>query len=124
MEKFSEFWLTFPGLRMCENKQCRKKFREYIELNSKQVEEIYGLENDIKEKEEFVQKLVKARNEFQSEAYSLKKKNEDLIKGNDYLVERAGQLENYSEKLNKAQSDLKMYKDKLKLIEEFFIIIF
>ena len=104
---------------MCENKQCRKKFREYIELNSKQVEEIYGLENDIKEKEEFVQKLVKARNEFQIEAYSLKKKNEDLIKGNDYLVERAGQLENDSEKLNKSKSDLK---DKLKLIEEEFDI--
>ena len=78
---------------MCENKQCRKKFREYIEQNSRQFEEIYSLENDIREKETFVQKIVKARNNFQEESALLKVKNLKLLKDLDDLTEKADQFE-------------------------------
>ena len=103
----------------CERKQCRTKIDEHTRLTRKLYEDIASLEIDIKDKDEFVHKMVKTKNEFQTEAHLLKKKNKDLIIGNDYLVEKSEQFE---VEFNKTKAHLKIYQDKLKLIEEEFDI--
>ena len=106
----------------CESKHCRIKLREYFESTSKLYDDIGSLEADIREKEGFVQKLKKGRNDFQNEAIFLKKNNAELLKEIDVLVEKNEKFENNAEVLKKTQADLKVHQDKLKLIEEEFDI--
>ena len=84
----------------CKKEHCRTNFDEHAKLIRKLNDDIASLEVDIKEKDEFVHKIVKVKNDFQSEAFSLKQKNKDLIKGNDYLVEKA---DSKAEELKKVQ---------------------
>jgi hypothetical protein len=51
----------------CKKRYCRRKLSEYRELTSKQYDDIDSLETDIKDKDAFVQTLVKSRNDFQNE---------------------------------------------------------
>ena len=106
----------------CESKHCRIKLREYFDLTSKLYDDIGSLEEDIKEKESFVQKLKKGRNDFQHATVVLKKKNAELFKEIDVLVEKNERFETDAGELKKTKSDLKDYKDKLELIEEEFDI--
>ena len=77
----------------CKNESCKRKLKDYRELTSKQYDDIDALETDIKDKEAFVQTVVKARNNYQSEVALLKKKNGDLIKENNGLLEKVDQLD-------------------------------
>ena len=43
----------------CKSGYCKKKLNEYRELTSKQYDDIDTLETDIKDKDAFVQTLVK-----------------------------------------------------------------
>ena len=58
--------------QLCKNGYCKRKLNEYRELTSKQYDDIDTLENDIKDKDAFVQTLVKARNDYQKEVVLLK----------------------------------------------------
>ena len=49
----------------------KKKLREYREMNSKLYEDIADLEVDIKEKEDFTNKLRKQRNSLENEVKHL-----------------------------------------------------
>ena len=77
----------------CTSKSCRQKLSVYRESTSKQYETIDGLEDDIKEKDLFLQKVVQQRNQFQEEVHILKKKNSELLKESDNLIEKVNQLE-------------------------------
>ena len=82
---------------MCKNDYWRRKFKEYRELTMKQYDDIDSLENDVKEKDDFVQTIVRARNTYQQEASDLKKKNIELIKDNNDLMEKNVQLDEDAE---------------------------
>ena len=105
----------------CKSGYCRKKLNEYRELTSKQYDDIDTLETDIKDKDAFVQTLVKARNDYQNEVITLKKKNSDIIKENDDLLEKVDQLDedtdiglnllkNCQKRENNLKKELKEYK--------------
>jgi hypothetical protein len=105
----------------CKSGYCRKKLNEYRELTSKQYDDIDTLETDIKDKDAFVQTLVKAKNDYQNEVITLKKKNSDIIKENNDLLEKVDQLDedtdiglnllkNCQERENKLKKELKEYK--------------
>ena len=51
---------------LCKARNCKKKLSEYRELNSKLYDDIYSLESDIKDKDDFLQKVIKARNALQT----------------------------------------------------------
>ena len=76
-------------------KNQKKKIQEYRDLNSKLYDDIYSLDDDIKEKEFFVQKVIKQRNDLQNEVKfvceKLEVKNEDLIKM-DFSLEKQNEL--------------------------------
>ena len=82
---------------MCKNEYCRKKLKEYRELTTKLYDDIDGLESDIKDKDDFLQTVIKARNACQSEIAVLKKKNSQLIKENNDLLEKNDQLDEDAE---------------------------
>ena len=82
---------------MCKTGYCRKKLSEYRELTTKQYDDIDSLETDIKDKDTFLQTVVKARNALQSDVSNLKKKNDDLKKENDDLSEKVEQLDEDTE---------------------------
>ena len=82
---------------MCKNEYCRKKLKEYRELTTKLYDDIDGLESDIKDKDDFLQTVIKARNACQSEIAVLKKKNSQLIKENNDLLEKKDQLDEDAE---------------------------
>ena len=67
---------------ICENQ--KKKLKDYREMNIKLYEDIATLEVDIKEKEDFNNRLRKQRNDLENEVKHLKEKveliNEDIIK--------------------------------------------
>jgi chromosome segregation ATPase len=70
----------------CKNHQCKKKSSElYSDIDS--------LETDIKDKDTFVQAVVKARNALQEDVAKLTKKNRDLIRENNDLTEKVDQLD-------------------------------
>ena len=52
----------------CENRLCKIKGEQYRE-------EIYTLEDDIKDKDEFAQKVVRQRNSYKAEINILKKES-------------------------------------------------
>ena len=54
----------------------KKKLKEYREMNSKLYEDIDDLEVDIKEKEDFTNKLRKQRNSLENEVKHLNEKVE------------------------------------------------
>ena len=73
--------VAFELKEISENQ--KKKLREYREMNSKLYEDIADLEVDIKEKEDFTNKLRKQRNSLENEVNHLneniEKKNEDIL---------------------------------------------
>ena len=52
---------------ICKADKCRRQLSEYRDLTSKLYADIESLEDDFKEKENFVQTVVRARNSFQEE---------------------------------------------------------
>jgi peptidoglycan hydrolase CwlO-like protein len=68
--------------KIAENQ--KQKLRDYREANSNLYSEIGDLESDVKEKDDFANKLVKKRNELEKEVKHLiekiEAKNEDLLK--------------------------------------------
>ena len=77
----------------CKTDQCKKKLREYRELTRKLYSDIDGFEDDIKDKEDFLQKVIKARNNLQEDNSNLKKRNIDLVRDNNSLSEKVAQLD-------------------------------
>jgi chromosome segregation ATPase len=107
--------------QLCKNGYCKSKLNEYRELTSKQYDDIDTLENDIKDKDAFVQTLVKARNDYQKEVVLLKKKNSEITKENNNLLEKVDQLDedtdiglnllkNCQERERKLKKELEEYK--------------
>ena len=45
----------------CANNACKTKLREFREINGKLYDEIYSLEDDIKEKDAFAEKVVRQK---------------------------------------------------------------
>ena len=82
---------------LCKTGECKRKLKEYRELTTKLYDDIDGLEGDIKDKDDFVQKIVKARNALQSEVAGLKKKNLVMIKENEELSAKNEQLDEDAE---------------------------
>ena len=82
---------------MCQNEYCKRKLKEYRESTTKMYDDIDSLESDIKEKDNFLQTVVKTRNACQSEIAILKKKNSELIKENNDLLEKNEQLDEDAE---------------------------
>ena len=78
---------------LCKTGQCKKKLVEYRELTSKLYNDMDNLEDDIKDKDAFLQKVVKARNNLQEDNANLKKKNADLVKDMTDLSEKVAQLD-------------------------------
>jgi hypothetical protein len=82
---------------LCKTGECKRKLKEYRELTTKLYDDIDGLEGDIKDKDDFVQKIVKARNALQSEVAGWKKKNLVIIKENEELSTKNEQLDEDAE---------------------------
>ena len=78
---------------MCKNGYCRKKISEYRERTRKLYDDLDTLENDIKDKDDFVQHVVIARNSLQAEMSSLEKKNTGLMDKNFELSQKIDQLD-------------------------------
>ena len=70
---------------ICKTGHCKKKLNEYRDLTRKLYDDIDNLETDFKDKEDFLQKIVKARNNLQEDVFQLRKKNSDLVKENNKL---------------------------------------
>ena len=79
--------------QICKNGYCRKKISEYRERTRKLYDDVDTLENDIKDKEDFVQHVVKARNSLQAEISSLEKKNTGLMDKNFELSLKIDELQ-------------------------------
>ena len=60
--------------RFCENTNCKKKLREYRDQTIKLYNEVDSVENDLKERDEFLQLVIKERNNYKSEIKQLKKR--------------------------------------------------
>ena len=58
----------------CSNSNCRKQLREYRESTSKLYGEIDSLEDDLKDRDDFSQKIIRQRNQLQEEVSFLKKR--------------------------------------------------
>ena len=110
--------------QICQNKNCKKKLTDYRELNRKLYDDIDSVESDLKERDDFVHKVVKARNDFQKEVEILKKKNSELMKDNDDLIEKNDQLDedtedgikmlrNAHERERKLKNELDEFKEKV-----------
>ena len=70
----------------CDNSWCKKKERKYRD-------EIYALEDDIRDKDEFAQKVVRQKNSYHAEISVLKKNVLDLTKKNEELEQKVEQLD-------------------------------
>ena len=107
----------------CHSSNCQTRLKNYQDQVNKLNSEIAGLEDDFKERDDFLQTVVKGRNDLKKEARVLKEKNVNITKENDELVSKIKQLKTKSEAdLKKVMDELKDCKDKLKLIEEEFDI--
>ena len=53
--------------RFCESTNCKKKLREYRDLTVKLYGEVDSVENDSKERVEFLQQVIKERNNYKGE---------------------------------------------------------
>ena len=109
--------------RFCHLSNCQTKLKNYQNQVNKLNAEIAGLEDDFKERDDFLQTVVKGRNDLKKETQVLKEKNANISKENDELVSKIKHLEAKSEAdLKTVMDELKDCKDKLKLIEEEFDI--
>ena len=107
----------------CHSSNCQTRLKNYQDQVNKLNSEIAGLEDDFKERDDFLRTVVKGRNDLKKEARVLKEKNVNITKENDELVSKIKQLKTKSEAdLKKVMDELKDCKDKLKLIEEEFDI--
>lgn len=113
----------------CSNSNCRKQLREYRESTSKLYGEIDSLEDDLKDRDDFSQKIIRQRNQLQEEVSFLKKKNSELQNENDELVEKVNQLDEDTdagvemlqmahERERKNKIELKELKDKVIRMKE------
>ena len=107
--------------QLCKGGYCKPKLGEYRELTTKLYDDIYGLESDLKERDEFLQKVVKARNSLEMEVSDLKKKNNALVEENIELLAENDQLDedtdtgmellrNANERERKVKRELEEYK--------------
>ena len=64
-----------------------------------------ALEDDFKERDDFLQTVVKGRNDLKKETQVLKEKNANISKENDELVSKIKHLE------DKSEADLKTVMD-------------
>ena len=109
--------------KFCQSSNCQSKLKNYQSQVKKLNDEIAGLEDDFKERDDFLQTVVKGRNDLKKEARVLKEKNANITKENDELGSKIKQIEIKSEAdLKKVMKELEDCKDKLKLIEEEFDI--
>ena len=107
--------------RFCHLSNCQTKLKNYQNQVNKLNAEIAGLEDDFKERDDFLQTVVKGRNALKKETWVLKETNANISKENDELVSKIKHLEAKSEAdLKTVMDELKDCKDKLKLIEEEF----
>ena len=113
----------------CTNSYCKKMLKEYRESNSKLYDDIYSLEDDLKDKDTFAQNVTRQRNQSQEEVSVLKKKNTELTKENDDLIEKVNQLDEDTdagvemlqmahERERKTKVELKELKDKVEKMKE------
>ena len=79
--------------QMCSSKNCKSKLSDYREMNRKLYNDLDAFEEDMRDKDVFLQKLSKERNGYQKEFDNLKKKYDELRKENDDLVEQNNQLD-------------------------------
>ena len=79
--------------QMCSSKNCKSKLSDYREMNRKLYNDLDAFEDDMRDKDVFLQKLSKERNGYQKEFDNLKKKYDELRKENDDLVEQNNQLD-------------------------------
>ena len=79
--------------QICHNSICKTKLKEYRELTSKLYDDIESCEDDLKDKDNFLQKVIKKRNEYESEMVNLKKKLSMLNKEKDELLVKVDQLD-------------------------------
>ena len=108
---------------ICHLSTCETRLKSYQKQINKLNGEIASLEDDLKERDDFLQTVVKARNDLKKEVRVLKEKNSNLIKENDEFASKVRHIETKSESdLEKTKAELKECKDKLKLIEEEFDI--
>ena len=77
----------------CANNACKTKLREFRENNGKLYDEIYSLEDDIKEKDAFAERVVRQRNYYKIEVGVFNKKVNELQNENESLIEKVKQLE-------------------------------
>ena len=70
----------------CDNSWCKKEERKYRN-------EIYALKDDIRDKDEFAQKVVRQKNSYHAEISVLKKNVLDLTKKNEELEQKVEQLD-------------------------------
>ena len=108
---------------VCHISTCETRLKSYQKQINKLNAEIASLEDDLKERDDFLQTVVKGRNDLKKELRALKEKNASLTKENDEFVSKIRQIETKSETdLKKTRAESKECKDKLKLIEEEFEI--
>ena len=62
----------------CKNSYCKKKLPEYRELTRKLYDDIDSHESDLQDKDHFIHKIVKARNDYEKEVENLKRKTVHL----------------------------------------------
>ena len=78
---------------LCKTGLCKKKLIEYRELACKLCNDIDSLEDDFKDKDAFLQKVVKVRNNLQEDNENLKQRNVGLVKDISDLSEKVEQLD-------------------------------
>ena len=64
---------------LCQNKHCKRKLTEYQELTSKLYDDLAGFLTEMRDKETFVQKVAKERNDYHSEVAELNYKFVNLL---------------------------------------------
>ena len=113
----------------CINNYCKKVLKEYRESNSKLYDEIYSLEDELKDKDTFAQKVIRQKNQSREEVALLKTKNTELTKENDELTDKVNQLDEDTdagvemfqmahERERKTTVELKELKDKVQKMKE------
>ena len=108
---------------ICHISTCETRLKSYQKQIDKLNNEIVSLEDDLKERDDFLQTVVKGRNDLKKELRALKEKNASLTKENDEFVSKIRQIETKSETdLKKTRAESEECKDKLKLKEEEFEI--
>ena len=100
---------------VCESQ--KKKLREYRETNSKLYDDIADIEDDIKEKDNFSEKLRKQRNDLEIEVKHLldkvERKNEDILR----IESTANKKEDNSNDIIKAlEHENEDLKEQLKIV--------